>query len=48
MYGARPLKRFMQSHAETLLAKYILKNNPAAGTRLLLDANGDGLFLTET
>jgi ATP-dependent Clp protease ATP-binding subunit ClpB len=45
VYGARPLKRFIQSHAETPLAKYIVKNNPAAGTRLVLDCNAAGLYL---
>ncbi|MDE6059224.1 MAG: ATP-dependent chaperone ClpB [Clostridia bacterium] len=44
-YGARPLKRFIQSHAETLIAKYILTNNPAAGSTLTLDCNQDGLYL---
>ena len=47
VYGARPLKRFLQSKAETLLAKHILKNNPKAGSVLTLDAtNQDGLFLS--
>jgi ATP-dependent Clp protease ATP-binding subunit ClpB len=45
VYGARPLKRFIQSHAETPLAKYIVKNNPPAGTRLVLDCGKDGLYL---
>ncbi len=45
VYGARPLKRFLQSHAETPIASYIIKNNPSAGTRLTLDCNPDGLYL---
>jgi ATP-dependent Clp protease ATP-binding subunit ClpB len=45
VYGARPLKRFIQSHAETLLAKYIIKQNPAAGSKIILDCNNDGLYL---
>lgn len=44
-YGARPLKRFIQSRAETLLAKYIIANNPKAGSTLTLDCNGENLFL---
>ena len=45
VYGARPLKRFLQSKAETLIAKYIIKNNPEAGSVLTLDVNVDGLYL---
>ena len=45
VYGARPLKRFLQSKAETLIAKYIIKNNPEAGSVLTLDVNADGLYL---
>jgi ATP-dependent Clp protease ATP-binding subunit ClpB len=44
-YGARPLKRFIQSHAETLLAKHIIKTNPPAGTTLTLDSTPNGLYL---
>ncbi len=47
VYGARPLKRFLQSRAETLLARYIVKNDPAPGTHIVLDANADGLVLSE-
>lgn len=45
VYGARPLKRYLQSHAETPIANYIIKNNPPAGTKLILDCGEDGLFL---
>ena len=45
MYGARPLKRFIQSRAETLIAKYIVKENPSAGGKLVLDCGDDGLYL---
>ena len=45
VYGARPLKRFIQSRAETMIAKYIVSQNPEAGSKLTLDANGEGLFL---
>ncbi len=45
VYGARPLKRFLQSHAETLLARYIMEKDPAAGTSLVLDADENGLYL---
>ncbi len=39
VFGARPLKRFIQSHAETLIARYIVQHDPAPGTKLLLDAD---------
>ncbi len=38
VYGARPLKRCLQSSAETLLAKEILRGDAAAGSTLVLDA----------
>ena len=41
-YGARPLKRYLQSAAETLIAKEILRGDLAAGSTLVLDAeNGE-------
>ena len=45
VYGARPLKRYLQSHAETLIAKHIIKNNPKAGETIVLDADENGLLL---
>ncbi len=45
VFGARPLKRFIQSKAETLLARYIVEHDPAPGTEIVLDAGPDGLFL---
>ncbi len=47
VFGARPLKRFLQTHAETPIAKYILKNDPEAGTTILLDRGEQGLVLRE-
>ena len=42
IYGARPLKRYLQSAAETLLAKEILRGDLAAGSTLVLDTeNGE-------
>ncbi len=37
MYGARPLKRYLQKYVETLAAKLILEGNVAAGDVILLD-----------
>ncbi len=45
VYGARPLKRFIQSHAETPIARFILGENPEAGTKITLDCNESGLYL---
>ena len=45
VYGARPLKRFIQSHVETPIANFIIKNNPEAGTQITIDCGNDGLYL---
>ena len=37
MYGARPLKRFLQKHVETLAAKLILEGNVGRQDTILLD-----------
>ena len=37
VYGARPLKRFLQSNVETLIAKEIIKNNPNPDSVLVVD-----------
>jgi len=42
VYGARPLKRFLQSRVETLIARTILSGDLAAGSTLVVDAaNGE-------
>ena len=42
IYGARPLKRYLQSSAETLIAKLILAGNLKTGATIVLDAeNGE-------
>ena len=45
VFGARPLKRFIQKYAETPIARRIIENNPEAGSTLTLDAAEDGLYL---
>ena len=35
-FGARPLRRFIQSHVETLLAKAIIRDDPAADSLIFL------------
>ncbi|MBQ6265501.1 MAG: ATP-dependent chaperone ClpB [Clostridia bacterium] len=44
VYGARPLKRFLQSGVETLAAKIIISQNPAPGSTLVIDYDGNGLM----
>ena len=46
LYGARPLRRFLQSHVETKLAEVILRDDPAPGSTLAVDADGDALTVT--
>lgn len=42
VYGARPLKRYLQKHVETLAARRILSGDVHAGSTLVLDVeNGD-------
>ena len=43
VYGARPLKRYLQSSAETLIAKEILRGELPAGSTLVLDAENGQL-----
>ena len=37
IYGARPLKRYLQKNVETLIARYILAGNISLGQHLLID-----------
>ena len=43
IYGARPLKRFLQSGVDTLAAKLIISQNPAPGSTVVIDYDGNGL-----
>ena len=45
IYGARPLKRYIQSNVETLLAKKILADNVAPNTTLTVDVGDNGLIV---
>ncbi|MEG0681560.1 MAG: hypothetical protein RR581_08025, partial [Eubacterium sp.] len=40
-YGARPLKRFLQKHVETMIGKEILKGNLDEGQVVIIDYDGD-------
>ena len=43
VYGARPLKRYMQKHVETLAAKLILGGVAATGDTIVIDTDGERL-----
>ena len=47
VYGARPLKRYLQNYVETLAAKKILSGNVHQGDTLVLDVK-DGEFVINT
>ena len=42
IYGARPLKRYIQAHVETMIAKEIIGGAHAAGDTLTVDADANG------
>ena len=41
IYGARPLKRYIQAHVETMIAKEIIGGSHAAGDTLTVDADAE-------
>ena len=45
LYGARPLRRYLQSSAETLIARAILRGDLPSGSTLTLDAENGELKL---
>ena len=45
VYGARPIKRFIQSRVETLIAKAIIRGDSPEGSALTLDFDGTALTL---
>ena len=47
VYGARPLKRYLQNYVETLTAKKILSGDVHAGDTIVLDVE-DGAFTVST
>ena len=42
VYGARPLKRYLQSHVETLVAKRIIAADITPGETMMVDVDADG------
>ena len=45
VYGARPLKRFIQSHLETLVARRIIEGNISSDGVITVDADKDHLIV---
>jgi len=46
-YGARPLKRLLQSQVETIVARHIIATDPEADTELAIDYDGRRLYIRE-
>ena len=44
-FGARPLKRYLQSHVETLAAEKIIRDDPAPGDTLTVCVENGGLVI---
>ena len=47
IYGARPLKRYLQSSVETLVARKILEGDLKAGSTIIVDVD-DGELVCKT
>ena len=45
VYGARPLKRYLQKYVETMAARYILSGNVQAGSTMTVDCDGQNLTI---
>ena len=47
IYGARPLKRFLQRKFETLIGRMIIAGETHEGSTLIVDEDGGKLVVTE-
>ena len=45
IYGARPLKRFIQKHVETMVARAILEGRVKDGSQIVIDERNDELII---
>ena len=45
VYGARPLKRFIQRKLETLIARAIIGDKLSPGQTVTVDADENGLYI---
>jgi ATP-dependent Clp protease ATP-binding subunit ClpB len=43
VYGARPVKRYVQKHVETQLARIIMRGEVAEGSVIAIDSDDEGL-----
>ena len=43
VYGARPVKRYLQKHVETALAGELIKGNIVEGDAVVMDYDGNEL-----
>ena len=48
LYGARPIKRFIQNNLETLIARYILSHELELGDRIYVDSDGTDLTVSQS
>jgi len=48
VYGARPVKRYLQKHIETELARYIVRGDVPGGSKVLLELEKDRLVFQIT
>ncbi len=48
LYGARPIKRFIQNNLETLIARYILSHELELGDRIYVDSDGTDLIVSQS
>lgn len=46
VYGARPLKRFIQHNVETLIARHIIEGEYLPNAVIKVDANENGLYVS--
>jgi len=46
VYGARPLKRYIQRTIETLIARMIISDDPQPYSTIIVDSNGSGFELS--
>ena len=47
IYGARPLKRFLQRKVETLIGRMIIADQVKPNSTLVVDYDGEKLFVTD-
>ena len=46
LFGARPLKRFIQGRIESLIARFIIENTPSVGSTIKVDHDSNGFTVS--